>query len=317
MVKTGHDGSAAAVPDELRDVQFHNPRLSRLGVEVMDLSTLRSRAGDALAVPERVDFLLLLLVCGGRGRHMVDFVEHALKPGQLLAVRPGQVQQWRTPDRLDGELLLVSPAALAPSIARAGIDMQLLALDEWPAVSTPPKPLFDDALADVARLQADIGRFDGDSATAPLDAAIVWHGLLALLLRLARGRQHAKDASAAPAERAIYRLYLQQLERATGQRLSVRAIAAQIGYSERTLSRACEAAVGRTAKQVADARTVLEAKRLLVHSGASAVQIGHRLGFSEPTNFVKFFRRLAGVTPQAFREAHAPVRAPAGPHKGY
>lgn len=296
------------MPDELREVRFHNPRLSGLGVEVMDLPTLRSRAGAALARPERVDFLLLMLVRRGRGAHMVDFVEHALRPGQLLAVRPGQVQQWRTPGLQQGELLLVSPEALAPSIARAGLDMQLLALDEWPAVSTPPKRLFAEALADLTRLQADIQRFDARRSTAAADAAIVWHGLLALLLRLSRDRQPSNDAAPAAGDRAIYRLFLQQLERTIGERPSVRTLAARIGYSERTLSRACEAAAGRTAKQVADARTLLEAKRLLVHSGASAVQIGHQLGFSEPTNFVKFFRRLAGVTPQAFRAAQAAVR---------
>ena len=66
------------------------------------------------------------------------------------------------------------------------------------------------------------------------------------------------------------------------------------------------AAAGHTAKQVVDLRIALEAKRLLVHSGATVAQIGHRLGFSEATNFVKFFRRLAGVTPLEFRAAHAP-----------
>ena len=79
--------------------------------------------------------------------------------------------------------------------------------------------------------------------------------------------------------------------------------ARRLGYSESTLSRACVAAVGHTAKRAIDLRLVLEAKRLLVHSQATVVQISHQLGFSEPTNFVKFFRRLAGRTPQQFRAA--------------
>ncbi|MEO8804931.1 MAG: helix-turn-helix domain-containing protein [Burkholderiaceae bacterium] len=48
----------------------------------------------------------------------------------------------------------------------------------------------------------------------------------------------------------------------------------------------------------------LEAQRLLVHSTSTSVAIGELLGFSEPTNFVKFFRRRVGTTPEAFRQAH-------------
>jgi AraC-like DNA-binding protein len=33
-------------------------------------------------------------------------------------------------------------------------------------------------------------------------------------------------------------------------------------------------------------------------------EIGFALGFDEPTNFVKYFRRQAGMTPIEFRELH-------------
>lgn len=48
-------------------------------------------------------------------------------------------------------------------------------------------------------------------------------------------------------------------------------------------------------------RIVLEAKRLLVHSLLPVANIGYELGFSEATNFVKFFHRGTRQTPGAFR----------------
>jgi AraC-like DNA-binding protein len=45
----------------------------------------------------------------------------------------------------------------------------------------------------------------------------------------------------------------------------------------------------------------LEAKRLLAHSLFPVANIGYEIGFSEPTNFVKFFRRETRLTPGAFR----------------
>lgn len=293
-------------PEEIR---FHNPRLSRVGVEVMGLHELRARAGDALLTPQRPDFLLLLLVESGRGKHVVDFVEHALRPGSVVLVRPGQVQQWHPDALLQGQLVLVSPEALAPSIARAEVDMKLLALDDWPAALRPSAGLFAEALADVHRLRVDIDRFVGSE----VEAAIIRHELLALLLRLARERSAGASQASASREADIQRLFVRELEAHFHERLSVLDYARRIGYSESTLSRACLAIAGHTAKEAIDRRVALEAKRLLVHSDASVAEIAHRLGFSEPTNFVKFFRRLAGgATPLAFRAGAGAPRFSAG-----
>jgi AraC-like DNA-binding protein len=280
-----------------REIHFHNPRLSRVGIEVLTLEELRARAAATLRAPQRVDFHLLLLIEARHGKHVVDFVEHDLRPGSVVLVRPGQVQQWRMHESLQGQLVLISSDALMPSIARAAIDMKLLALDEWPAAASVSRGLFREALGDVGRMRTDIERFEGSE----VEAAIIRHALLALLLRLAR-ELRASDAGAAATKAAeIYRLFARELEAGFQKRLSVLDYAKRVGYSESTLSRACVATVGHTAKDAIDRRVALEAKRLLVHSRATVDQIGHQLGFTESTNFVKFFRRLAGTTPLVFR----------------
>ncbi|MEL7362149.1 MAG: helix-turn-helix domain-containing protein, partial [Bacteroidota bacterium] len=48
-------------------------------------------------------------------------------------------------------------------------------------------------------------------------------------------------------------------------------------------------------------RVGLEARRLLATTSDTVEAIGFRLGFSEATNFVKFFKRVVGITPEAFR----------------
>jgi AraC-like DNA-binding protein len=79
----------------------------------------------------------------------------------------------------------------------------------------------------------------------------------------------------------------------------------------RTLTRACLAVTGRTAKQVVDDRVALEAQRLLACTELPVAEIGRRLGFGEPTNFGRFFHREAGLSPGAFRS----VAAAAMPHE--
>ena len=48
-------------------------------------------------------------------------------------------------------------------------------------------------------------------------------------------------------------------------------------------------------------RIILEAKRLLAHTTLSVKEIAYKLGYDDPAYFVRFFRKQAQVTPQAFR----------------
>ena len=307
MVKTGNKEERRArrptkeTQSEFQELHFCNPRLSKVGVEALALRELRRRVSWELrSPPQRVHFHHLLLVQGGSSKHMVDFVEHELKPGAVLLVRPGQVQQWHMHESLEGQLALISSEALSPSVARSHKDMTLLALPDWPAISTPSPGLFAEAVADIARLSAYVKRFEGTD----LEAAIIRHELLTLLLRLARELKSCYRGTGTTREAEIHALFAAELESNFAKRKSVLYYATRIGFSESTLSRACVATVGRTAKQDIDERVSLEAKRLLVQSHETASQIGHRLGFTEPTNFVKFFRRQVGCTPIEFRHAH-------------
>lgn len=94
---------------------------------------------------------------------------------------------------------------------------------------------------------------------------------------------------------------LRQLEQDPGWSRSVKDRARRLGYSERTLTRACQAATGRTAKEVIDDRIVLEARRLLSHDGYSVAAVARDLSFAESSNFTKFFRRTTGETPETWR----------------
>ena len=77
--------------------------------------------------------------------------------------------------------------------------------------------------------------------------------------------------------------------------------AQHLGYSPKSLDRSCRAAAALSAKRVIVERIILEAKRILAHSQLPIASISHQLGFDEPTNFVKYFKRETGATPDRLR----------------
>ena len=78
-------------------------------------------------------------------------------------------------------------------------------------------------------------------------------------------------------------------------------MAEDLGYSTRTLDRACQRATGRTAKQVVDERISLEVRRLLTHTDLPVARIATDLGFDDASNFTKFVKRQLGLPPSEVR----------------
>lgn len=249
---------------------------------------------------ERIDFLCLLYVTAGRYTHMVDFETIHCTAGSLVTMQPGQVNRFSGKGGWDG-WALVCRSELLLSMAAAS---PVADLDFFRDVTDLPVHL---RLAGTVR-QAVTAAFERMAEDATLRAppysvnALLRHQLQALLIRM-----HLAHASSARAERVEpsllqrFRRFRTTVEHQHRQWHRVAQYASHLGCSEKSLSRATLAVTDMGAKTFLTNRIVLEARRLLVHTLSPVAVISNDLGFDEPTNFVKFFRRETGLTPGAFR----------------
>lgn len=291
-------GQAASAPD-IAAVGFQNPDRPRLGLEAVRYSLLTSRlSAQTRTRPHRPDFHTLALATSGQASVTVDFVDHACSPGTLLHIRPGQVHRLFHPaaDTLEADLVLFT-AAFPPRLERIS-----------PLLSHLPGPaawhLAGDEYAGIERTMDDLAseyhRATREPARTGATADLLRLLLGALLLRVTRLDQPEGDTNP-DADNDLFRRFRHELDRSCATTRNAADYAARIGCSPRTLNRACQAATGHTAKALIDAHVALEAKRLLAHTDLPVTTISRRLGFSEPTNFGKFFTRETGSTPGTFR----------------
>ncbi|MER6528831.1 AraC family transcriptional regulator [Streptomyces sp. NPDC001508] len=275
---------------------FNPPTAPVSGFEVTDLAALHTRMADgSLERVHRVGFHTITLITDGSGEHTVDFVSYPCRPGTLLWIRPGQVQRFGRPGTMNGPHLLFTSAFPAHLTSTARL------LDEWHGPVC--RQLGTDR--DYAAVSTLLGQLRAEFTRRPgtVSPDILQLELATLLLHIARLPQHGAHTDP-DAGGEIYARFRAELERSYAATRRAEDYAGHLGYTVRTLTRACLAATGHTVKQVIDTRVALEAQRLLAHSDQPVALIARRLGFSEPTNFGKFFTRHTGTAPGDFRRGH-------------
>ena len=85
--------------------------------------------------------------------------------------------------------------------------------------------------------------------------------------------------------------------------LSVAEYARLLLVSTRTLSDLTNQLLNKTPSLMIQERIILEAQRLLLHSDLNVNQIGYRLGFDDPSYFVKYFKKHTEISPSEFRKS--------------
>lgn len=272
----------------------HSPAAGRdaLPVEVTTFAALRRMdPGNRRRSLQRPQFHLVALIEAGSGRHLADFVEHRLQPGTVVWIRPGMVHQWSDADSAEGTLVLFQPGAVDASAAAIAGD-----------VFAPASWRLDGGAWGLARRAADHLHAEYQAAVREPRLAsgrILELLLAALLLRIDAGR----DTAAPPAgeEHEIFCLYRAAVEANFAEHHQVASYARELGYGQRALTRATRAVAGIGAKRYLDERIMLEAMRLLAHTGLPVSQCAQRLGFTDAGNFTTFFQRHTGVPPSRWR----------------
>lgn len=288
--------------NNIREVRYNEPGVIVLGTETLSVTELKRRAGlEHLRDVQRIQFFLLLLFTEGKGQHMVDFVSHPVRPNTLILVKPGQVQQFHLNPSLAGQLIVIDPSFLPPEQDAHGGEAARL---WWPACTELPDDLARRYLSIASDIHTDSLRY----AKYPARRILLQHQLSALLLLLRLSSDGNPTTIASGRAYSVVTRFKQLMEKEYSARRAVSFYAERLGYTEKTLTRACLAVEGRTVKAVLNDRVLLEAKCLLAHRRDSVADIAAALGFTETTNFIRFFKKHEHLTPARFRERHSHPR---------
>ncbi len=134
--------------------------------------------------------------------------------------------------------------------------------------------------------------------------ALIQGYLQVALVKLLRHKEQMNTPALSGSHEAFHRF--QQVIRNANPvaNLKVNVVADKVGQSPQNLNAICRKMSGKSASELITEQVVLEAKRYLLHTDKNVSEIAFTLNFSDPSHFVKYFKKSTGETPQSFRSKY-------------
>ncbi|WP_239135114.1 helix-turn-helix transcriptional regulator [Streptomyces sp. SID12488] len=265
---------------------------------VTSLSEVRATVSmDFTTTPHRLAYHQIMLIGSGSGHFTIDSTRYSCRVGSLLWIRPNQVIQFASVTNMDARLVMFTETFPLRLRAQMGMLDDSLRPCHW--------QLRDDELARFQRVLALIQE-EFERPDQGLGEDILKHLLAVALMHIdqmcrSQHNDHREADTPSGENGELFLRFRRELESSYRATRLVEDYAAALNCTPRTLSRACRIVAGSSTKDLIDARVALEAKRLLVHTDLPVGTIARQLGFTEVTNFGKFFVRRVNVPPGAFR----------------
>lgn len=251
--------------------------------------------------PHRIHYYSILFIIKGSGLHYIDFKSYPYQNGSIIFISRDQVHRFEPNEAREAYFLLFTKEFLEKSTIGSSL-MQELSLYNYhlyaPVVQLP---------ADLMTIFTELVIRIKQEYDAPDDVfteELIQSSLKVFLIMAERLRKRKREARPLSRQQMEFIRFQQLLQEHLPTERQVQFYADIMAISTRKLNRMAQAIMQQTAKSYINEHAVIEMKRLLMNTTLSIKEIAFQTGFEEPTNFVKFFKKEAGMTPIAFRKQY-------------
>lgn len=257
------------------------------------------------------DFIELVYVVHGKGRHRINRDEYEVRPGDVFAIMPGESHAF--PDVKEYSLELVNclfqRETIAPYLpAEPGALLELSYIQPfYRAAARMPRRLSltsGESTEVLTQLEDMICEGKEGGAGAQL---IVSHLLINMLIRLSR-IYRMQQAPARPKKPLsvghdiLVRNICKYLEHNFHQKMTTAELAKRFSISPRHLHRVFRQETGKSITAALQHIRIERAKHMLTVTNRSVDAIATAVGFADTSFFNRLFTRLVGCSPSGYRK---------------
>ncbi len=252
-----------------------------------------------LPYPHRHDFFHIVWIERGTGQHVIDEATYEVRSETLFFMAPGQVHDFKLSDDTEGFTISFSSEFFALQLQDKNSLAQIPLYDHEHRIHAvyPAAQAVQDIRRTLERIQDE---YESEGYRAQ---DMIRSYLFILMVQASREAAPMMDMEVGPRTQLLYRRFIALLEEQFATLQEPQDYSRPLRCTERALNQAARRCAGVTAAQLIRDRVILEAKRLLAHSGAQVAQVGAQLGFEDPAYFSRCFKKHTGRTPVEVRKS--------------
>ncbi len=288
---------------DIQKIQFSNKDHPRSYFEVIRIEELLRRELDHDPSKNHiVKFYNILFITAGESYHTIDFTDYKLNKGTILFVRKDQIHKFFRSPNVTGYLLIFTEEFIVSHLNELEALKSFQLFNELLSFPKVELKAQTDEYANFATFveQLDHEYHRKDEYSIGITRSLL-HILITKLYRI-------KESTHTQAKRIKYLEEFLQFQSAVEascfENKKVSDYAKKLGVSTKTLNNITQAIVKKPAKTFIDEIAIIQIKRLLISTHHPIKHIAYEVGFEDPANFFKYFKKYTGTSPDVFRQAH-------------
>tara|TARA_R100000789_G_C2999337_1_gene148345 strand:+ start:157 stop:1029 length:873 start_codon:yes stop_codon:yes gene_type:complete len=248
----------------------------------------------------KINFYVLFLVTDNIGRHAINDKDYYYSKGTLLAIRKNQTHKFY-PTKTSGFLLFFKEEFLNRYLSDKEISETIQIFNEL--LATPKTQLkesdFNRVLQLVEQIEQEFSKVSDEYSHKVMRSLL--HVLITLIHRI-----KSKGFNKVQLTKYLKEFIKFQnlLEENYSKTKKVEDYAQKMGFSTKKLNTIVDYVVNTSVKSFIDDVVIIKAKKYLLHTNLSVKEVAFKLGFKDPTNFYKYFKKHTRFTPEMYKKRY-------------
>lgn len=249
----------------------------------------------------KIDFYTILIVTEDIGRHSINYKDFYYSRGTILATRKDQNHQFYFNEKVKGYILFFKEEFLNSYLNVKEIAETIQMFNEL--LTSPRTQLLEKKLKGFLKLVKNISKEFSEIADE-YSLKNIRSYLHVLITKIHREKAKGLNRVKLSNNLAEFIKFQNLVEENYTSSKKVNFYAEKLGFSTKKLNGIVRFVTNKSVKEFLDDVVIIKAKREILHTELSIKQIAYNIGFKDPANFYKYFRKHTSFTPEMYRNRY-------------
>lgn len=287
---------------KFKEISFVNSKTSKFQFDLVsyqDLIKLKPADHNQFEF-HKISFYVILLFTKNEGEYNLNFKDYEFKPGSLFTLRKDNIHKFYK-NKGQGQLLVFTENFILNHTNEIEAAKTFTLFNEM--LASPKLQLNKKEYQEVLDL-VELIKNEYSEAKDDFSLSIIRNYIQVIITKLFRIKA-TKNSAFNNRKHLTMFLQLQELiEKQCFKHKKVSYYANELGVTTKTLNNVTQSVLNKSTKSLINEVVILQSKRLIINTQDSLTEIAYKVGFDEPTNFFKYFRKYAGVSPSEFKTSN-------------